>query len=280
MFLSRFLFSNKGQSVVEFSLILAFVAVISYGAIKTGILDSLRGLYPPAEKVLYAVDHYRSYDVPLVISDIESIQANGNYSEGGGANRMEYTRGVIRSGWVEKFEEDYNLSEIKNLRDEVGATQWSYLNGVGSAYKDEPTYGNYYRGDVGLYWTTETLRMSTLTAHSTSEGYNYSNELVLQYFYSTKTKKYYVIKNYVWVNQGDTVNHIALTGLHILSNKPSGYFVEGCYEGFDTLAEAKELFERVRSENGYSVIFTMDSLKETDLFAGDYLLVGDEYVKQ
>ena len=192
---------------------------------------------------------------------------------------MNYKRGVIRSGWVDKFEEDANRTEIKNLRDEIGASQWSYLNGIGNAYKDKPSSSGYYRGDVGLYWTTDTLKISMLTSQSTAESSNYSKELVLQYFYSTITGKYYVIKNYAWVNQGDVGNHIALSGFHQQYNKPAGYFVEGCVDGFDTLADAKELFEKIRKENGYSVVFYPGAFNlENDVYAGDYLISGNQYV--
>lgn len=276
----KFFRESKGQSIVEFVLLLGFAASISYYAIESGLLDSVASLYSPAAKVLRAVDHYRSYNIPVAIAQIEEIQSNGHYNQGNsGANQMNYKRGVIRSGWVDKFEDDANRSEVKNLRDEIGASQWSYLNGIGNAYKPTPSSNGYYRGDVGLYWTTDTLKMSMLTSQSTAESSNYSKELVLQYFYSTITGKYYVIKNYAWVNQGDVDNHIALSGFHQQYNKPAGYFAEGCVNGFDTLADAKELFEQIRKVNGYSVVFYPGSFNlENDVYAGDYLISGDKFV--
>ena len=53
----NFFRKSKGQSIVEFALILGFVASISYYAIENGILDSVASLYPPAAKILRAVDH-------------------------------------------------------------------------------------------------------------------------------------------------------------------------------------------------------------------------------
>lgn len=271
---------SKGQSLVEVALILGFVAAISYYAVEIGFLDSSASLFSPAAKILRAVDHHRTYNIPIAITEIEEIQSNGHYNQGNsGANQMNYLRGVIRSGWVDKFEEDANRTEIKKLRDELGASQWSYLNGKGTAYKPTPSSSGYYRGDVGMYWTTDTLKTTMLTSQSTAESSNYSKELVLQYFYSTITGKYYVIKNYAWVNQGDLANHIALAGFHQQYNKPAGYFVEGCVDGFDTLADAKEVFEQVRKDNGYSVVFHPGAFNlDNDVFAGDYLISGDKFV--
>ena len=66
----NFFRKSKGQSIVEFALILGFVASISYYAIENGILDSVASLYPPAAKILRAVDHYRSYNIPVAIAQI------------------------------------------------------------------------------------------------------------------------------------------------------------------------------------------------------------------
>ena len=170
------------------------------------MMDALYTLYPPGVKVLREIDHFRNYDVNVAIRDIESFQKNGHYQVAASANQMHYNRGYIRSGWVDKFAEDANREEMVRVRDELGAAQWTYLNNLGSVYSDKPDSNHYYRGDIGIYWTTDTLRASDVTSHGTSEKSNYSNELVLQYFYSTLTNKYYVIKNYVWVNQGDVAN--------------------------------------------------------------------------
>ena len=269
-------FNETGQGLVEFALVLAFCAAVLYGADTFGLRTAIAGLYPPGAKVLREIDHFKDYDVNIAIRDIESFQKNGNYQEAATANHVHYERGYIRSGWVDKHPNDANREKIKQLRDELGASQWTYLNGLGKNYNNKPSTNGYYIGDLGMYWTTDTLRASMLTVNSTAESSNFSNELVLQYFYSTISGKYYVIKSYVWVNQADVANHVALSGLHLTYKKPAGYFVEGCYEGFDTIAEAKELFERTREANGYSVIFR-DGPIESDVCATDYLMVGNEF---
>lgn len=269
-----FIRSCKGQSLVEFALLFGFVAFVLLGA--SGFKDAVAGLYPPGVEELRRIDDFKAYDVQVAVRDIESFQENGHYSVAATANQMHYKRGYIRSGWVDKFSDDASREEMVRLHDELGASQWTYLNNKGSVYFDVPTSKGYYRGDIGLYWTTDTLKSSMLTSFNTAESSNYSKELVLQYFYSSITGRYYVIKSHVWVNQGDVANHIALSGLHQTYKKPAGYFVDGCVDGFASVVEAKAVFEEARKDNGYSVIFS-DGPSDGDLFAGDYLLVGDKF---
>ena len=93
----------------------------------------------------------------------------------------------------------------------------------------------------------------------------------------------------MWLNQGDVANHIALAGFHQQYFKPAGYFVAkrdengeiiaGGTEGFSTLADAKELFEEVRRNNDYTVVF-QEADTESILFdipAGDYVIVNNAY---
>ena len=261
--------SCKGQSLVEFALLLAFVACV-FAVPKSGLLDAIGSVFDPAAKVLGAIDHYRTFDVIPAIEVIMVMQYNGNYQQQTGANHIHYNRGQIRSGWVDKHPEDVVRPEIAKLYNELGASQWTLYNGLGGVYRNKPHTGGFYSGDKGLFWTVQELSTAGLTINSLKENYNYSKELVLQYFYSTVTGRYYVIKSHVWMNQGDTGNHIALGGLRQAYQKPSGYFVDGCTDGFATLLEAKALFERVRTENGGSVVFpTPDT--EHDINANDYL---------
>lgn len=261
-------FWEKGQGLVEFALLLGFVAAV-FAASKTGLLNAAGSVFGPAAEVLGAVDHYRTFDVMPSIEDIMVMQYNGNYQTQVGANHIHYNRGQIRSGWVDVHPEDAARPEVAKLYNELGASQWTLYNGLGTMYKDQPHTGGFYNGDKGLFWTVEDLYGKGLVLNSTSENVNYSKQLVLQYFYSTVTGRYYVIKSHVWMNQGDVSNHIALGGLHQAYGKPPGYFVEGCTDGFATLMEAKVLFERVREENGGSVIFANPDL-EHDTSAKDH----------
>lgn len=263
-------FGSKGQSLTEFALLLSFVACIAYSVREMGMLDSLHGVVFSAGRILGQVEHYRDTDVSQYFDDILSIQDNGNYSDTGGANHIDYQRGMMRSGWVDRYAEDAALSDIVALKEVVGASQWTLYTGVGRFYKQKPASDGIYVGEKGMFWTVQDLTTSMFTPNSLTEGKNWSKELVLQYFYSTVTGKYYVVKSYVWVNQKELANGVALGGLHLQHGKPAGYFVDKCVDGFDTLLEARELFERVRKENGGSVIFdTADT--EHDMSAKDHL---------
>ena len=243
-------------------MLLAFVAVV-FMLPSSGLLDAVGSVFGPAAYVLEKVDHYRTFDVAPSIDSVIAIQTNENYQHGNaGANNVNYLRGMMRSSWVDEYPTDAAQPDIANLYDELGATQWTVYTGAGDVYTTSlatlPKPGDkksIYRGDKGIMWTVQELGDLHITAFNSQEGINYSNELVLQYFYSTETHKYYVIKSRVWVNQQDTANHIALGGFHQQQTKPAGYFVDGCLDGFDTLLEAQKLFERVRKENGGSVVF-------------------------
>lgn len=255
--------NKKGQSIVEFAMLLAFVVVIGLFARDGGLLDAVGSVFGPAANVLESVDHYRTFDVEPSIDSVIAIQTNGNYKSGNaGANNVNYERGMMRSGWVDKYPTDAAQPEIAKLYEELGATQWTVYTGAGkNAYTanlatlPKSDDGKIYYGDKGIMWTVQELGDAGLTPNNAQEGINYSNELVLQYFYSTVTHKYYVIKSRVWVNQKDTANGVALGGFHQQQTKPPGYFVDGCLDGFDTLLEAQKVFERVRKENGGSVVF-------------------------
>lgn len=268
MVTSRVLSNEKGQGLVEFALCLAFVACI-FGFSKLGLLQAAESVFEPSAVILGAVDHNRTFDVLPSIADIRIMQYNGNYQIQTGANHIHYNRGQIRSGWVDKHPEDVARPEIARLYDELGASQWTFYNGLGSVYVNKPSTKGLYRGDQGLMWTVQDLKMGDLHAFSTSEDYNYSIELVLEYLYSTITGRYYVIKSHVWLNQADVANHIAIGGFHQQYGKPAGYFVDGCVDGFATLLEAKQVFERVREENGGSVIFAEPDL-EHDISAQNH----------
>ena len=253
-------FNSKGQGLVEFALLLGFVAAV-FGASKLGLLNAAGSVFEPAVKILGAIDHYRTFDVVPGMNEVLAIQTNGNYQQQTGANHIHYLRGQMRSGWVDKFPEDAARPEIAKLYDELGASQWTVYNGLGGQYYKKPSTKGFYLGDKGIFWTVQDLNAGDMTPFSTAESYNYSIQLVLEYFYSQVTGKYYVIKSHVWLNQADVANHVALGGFHQQFYKPAGYFVDGCTEGFDTLLEAKQLFERVRKENGGSVIFEEPDLE-------------------
>ncbi len=108
----------KGQGLVEFALVAAFVTVIGLFARDGGLQDAIKQLFDPAAKVLAAVDHLGNYDLPAAINAIKQLQQtsitdNGHYgyeNETGkrktpdgtpianSHNSVYYKRGMIRSG--------------------------------------------------------------------------------------------------------------------------------------------------------------------------------------
>lgn len=309
--------NEKGQGLVAYAIVLAFALISGLAARNTGLLDGASALFIPTERVLAEIEHHRTFDVSPAAALLSSEELFKNYTDPkNAANKVNWERGMVRSGWVEAegHEDDAQIKEIKDLADEVGATQWSFLTGAGQNYSKWNLYqkeyvkkngtpdllyavnnpvqdaedAGMYLGDKGLYWTVQNLEEKLLTKHSSDEKKNYSDELVLQYFYSSYTNKYYVIKSRVWMSQGDVANHIALAGFHQQYYKPAGYFVAkknevgdviGGSEGFATLAEAKELFEEVRRSNKdasghYSVVFAEATTEGTlfDIPAGDYVI--------
>ncbi len=243
--------SCKGQSLVEFALILAFIASVCYYANSGGLFTATKGLIPPTAHALADISRYADYDVTNSIQNIIAIQKR--FMKGNTTNKADYRRGMVRSEWLS--EEDSSEQYIKELYDETGARKWTYLNGQTNNYRNTVEGNGLYRGDIGLYWTTHLVSMDDLTINSKVEKDNYSLEHILQYFYCESNKRYYVILNRVWVNQGDVASKVGLAGLHKEWNKPTGYIV-GSSNGYATLAEAKEIFEGVRKTNEGRVVFS------------------------
>ena len=272
---------QKGQGIVEFALVLAFVTVIGLAARDGGLLEAASSLLAPAEKILYKIDHYRDYDLAGPIANIESFQSF--YHEGGdrpGANQRNYTRGMVRSGWIDDNPPDntdsYNKTLINTLRDELGAAQWTYLNGVNkNSQGNTINVGNYSNEFKGFYWTIQELTMDVFTLNSTSQKNNYSNEEVLQYFYyfdtNTNQGLYFIGKSRVWLSQEDVQNKVALGALGKQYNKPAGHYVQlnadgtttdvpvgdtlDKTKGFSSLEKAKEVFETARAQNNGDIVF-------------------------
>ena len=69
---------------------------------------------------------------------------------------------MIRSGWLDGSE-DAEIAEIKGIMSELGATARVNMLGEGANYTDDPEAHKMYKGDKGLYWTTEELSSVTFT---------------------------------------------------------------------------------------------------------------------
>ena len=230
--------SQKGQDLVEYSLMLAIVIGIGWGIYsQTGVADSIKNVFGNASSLMEtAKKNTGTLDIDAVIDRIKERQTSylDNLNNG-----MDYRRGLIQSGWLKNGDE--KDSTIGKLASELGATMWTYYNGKGRLAQD----------GVGLYWTTEKNFDST---ELTPEGRGWSQENVLSYYYDPKAKQYSVIKNRVWLNQpgADGKTHNGLAQLSGEYNKPAG---EKIGPSYSTYAEAQQAYEQAKKANNNSVVF-------------------------
>lgn len=234
--------SQKGQDLVEYALMLAIVIGIGWGIYsQTGVADSIKNVFGNASSLMETA---KKQGVNLnwdeIFQRLREVQSNGNYN-GDWTWGMNYKRGLIQSGWLtDKDKED---STIGKLASELGATVWTYYNGLNTgSYKLGPDGG-------GLYWTTENLDSVPLTKDPNG---NWSKETVLSYRYdpNAKDKKYSVIENRVWLGQpgADKQKHNGLAQLPVEFHKPEGKTLGT----FSTYEEAQKKYNEVKTaQKGY-----------------------------
>ena len=189
----------------------------------------------------------KEFDIPASLAAIYKIRKH--YNEGSNAGKQDYRRGMIRSGWLDGSE-DAEIAEIKGIMPDLGATAWVDMLGEGANYTDDPEAHKMYKGDKGLYWTTEDLSSVTFTG-GTGDKKDYSTQKLLSYYYNESENKYYVIKNNVWLNQKDVSGQVALSALHQEWEKPPAEIVNTA----STYAEAKKIYEETKQANNGSFIF-------------------------
>lgn len=230
--------NQKGQDLVEYALMLAIIIGIGWGIYsQTGVADSIKNVFGNASSLMETA---KKQGVNLnwdeIFQCLQKVQSNGNYNENPQSG-MNYTRGMIQSGWLTN--EDKQNSTIGKLASELGATMWTYYNGLNTApYKLGPDGG-------GLYWTTEDL-----SSGLTPEGKKgYSQQTVLSYRYDPSKGEYSVIENRAWVNQIGRdwkFNHNALAQAPSEYGKPEAN-VLGTYKTYE---EAQQRYNAVKAEHG------------------------------
>lgn len=232
--------NQKGQDLVEYALMLAIIIGIGWGIYsQTGVADSIKNVFGNASSLMETA---KKQGVNLnwdeIFQRLREVQSNGNYSSEDMTKGMNYTRGMIQSGWL--TEDDKNDSTIGKLASELGATMWTYYNGWNTAsYKLGPDGG-------GLYWTTEDLSSAKLTPEGKK---GYSQQTVLSYRYDPSTGKYSVIENRAWVNQigrDGKSNHNALAQAPGEYQKPPAN-VLGTYETYEA---AQQRYNEVKKAKG------------------------------
>ena len=232
--------SQKGQDLVEYALMLAIIIGIGWGIYsQTGVADSIKNVFGNASSLMEpATKNTGTVDMKAIIDRIEAIQT----AYRGGRYGMDYTRGLIQSGWLKNGDE--KDSTIGKLASELDATMWTYYNGKMSGLGLE---------NGVLYWTTEDLDSVNLTKHDKAPGKNWSEQTVLSYRYDRDTGTYSVIKNHVWLDQpgADGNNHKGLAQLKGEYSKPEGTTLQT----FDTYEDAKQFYEQAKKDNNNSVVF-------------------------
>lgn len=234
--------NQKGQDLVEYALMLAIIIGIGWGIYsQTGVADSIKNVFGNASSLMEtAKKNTGTFDMEAVLKRLDDMQKE--YHDDNLNDGMDYRRGLIQSGWL--TDADKNDSTIGKLASELGATMWTYYNGLNTApYKLGPDGG-------GLYWTTEDL-----SSGLTPEGKKgYSQQTVLSYRYDPSTGKYSVIENRAWVNQigrDGKFNHNALAQAPAEFGKPPATV----FGPFITYEEAQKKYNEVKAAHEEKYIY-------------------------
>ena len=230
--------NQKGQDLVEYALMLAIIIGIGWGIYsQTGVADSIKNVFGNASSLMEtAKKNTGTFDIDAAMKRLDEMQKG--YNSGKWFN---YNRGLFSSVWLNP--DDAADDKVKSLASELGATMWTYYNGLNPNNKFGP-------GGGGLYWTTE---KDFDSANLTDEGKGWSKQTVLSYYYNPKDKTYSVIENRAWLNQpgSDRKNHNGLAQLPVEHQKPEGN-VLGTY---DTYAKAQEKYNAVKAAHKGDYIY-------------------------
>ena len=233
--------SQKGQDLVEYALMLAIIIGIGWGIYsQTGVADSIKNVFGNASSLMEtAKKNTGTFDMEAVLKRLDEIQKG---YLGNGYN-IDYKRGVFSSLWIKT--DDAADDKVKSLASELGATMWTYYNGLNTASNKLGPDGG------GLYWTTEKdFDSAKLTYDANDKGRGWSKETVLSYRYDTKAKQYSVIENRVWLGQpgADGQKHNGLAQLPVEFHNPEGKTLGT----FSTYEEAQKKYNEVKTaQKGY-----------------------------
>lgn len=234
--------SQKGQDLVEYALMLAIIIGIGWGIYsQTGVADSIKNVFGNASSLMEtAKKNTGTFDIDAAMKRLDEMQKGYNSGKW-----FDYKRGLFSSVWLNP--DDAADDQVKSLASELGATMWTYYNGL------NPNKRGYLESGV-LYWTTENLDSVQLQRNANTPGNNWSKETVLSYRYDRDTGTYSVIKNHVWLDQpgADGKNYKGLAQLSGEYNKPAGEKIGPSYH---TYAEAQQAYEQAKKANNNSVVF-------------------------
>ena len=237
--------SQKGQDLVEYALMLAIIIGIGWGIYsQTGVADSIKNVFGNASSLMEtAKKNTGTFDMEAVLKRLAEIQKG---YLGNGYN-IDYKRGVFSSLWIKT--DDAADDKVKSLASELGATMWTYYNGLNTGSNKLGPDGG------GLYWTTEKdFDSAKLTYDANDKGRGWSKETVLSYRYDTNTGKYSVIENRAWLYQlgaDGQKTHNGLAQQPVEYGKPAGTTL-GTYSTYE---EAQKKYEAVKAEHGGNYIY-------------------------
>lgn len=234
--------NQKGQDLVEYALMLAIIIGIGWGIYtQTGLADSIKNVFGNASSLMETVKkNTGTFDIDAVLNRLKEIQTD--YP--GNGYGIDYNRGLFSSVWLKT--EDAADDKVKSLASELGATMWTYYNGLNTASNKLGPDGG------GLYWTTENLDSVTLMKDPNGK---WSKETVLSYRYDPNNKQnpYSVIENRVWLGQpgADGQKHNGLAQLPVEFGKPAGTTL-GMYSTYE---EAQKKYNEVKAQQGGKYIY-------------------------
>lgn len=230
---------QKGQDLVEYSLMLAIVIGIGWGIYsQTGVADSIKNVFGNASSLMEtAKKNTGTFDMEAVLKRLNEMEKRYLGNPNSGPN---YRRGFFSSSWL--TDEDAADDLVKSLASELGAKSWRYYSGLNPNHQFGPNGG-------GLYWTTEDL--DSVTLHKVEKGW-WSKETVLSYRYDTNTGKYSVIENRAWPNQygSDGKNHNELAQQPVEQGKPAGITL-GTYDTYEDAQKGYEYFKTEKHGGNY-----------------------------
>lgn len=217
---------------------LAIIIGIGWGIYsQTGVADSIKNVFGNASSLMEtAKKNTGTFDIDAAMKRLDEMQKG--YNSGKWFN---YNRGLFSSVWLNP--DDAADDKVKSLATGLGATMWTYYNGLNPNNKFGP-------GGGGLYWTTEKDFDST---NLTDEGKGWSKQTVLSYYYNPKDKTYSVIENRAWLGQpgADKKTHNGLAQLPFEHNKPAGTTL-GTY---GTYEDAQKKYKEVKAQHDGNYIY-------------------------
>lgn len=131
--------SQKGQGLVEYAMMLAIIIGSGWGIYsQTGVADSIKNVFGNASSLMEtAKKNTGTFDIDAAMKRLDEMQKG--YNSGKWFN---YNRGLFSSVWLNP--DDATDDKVKSLATGLGATMWTYYNGLNPNNKFGPGGGGLY----------------------------------------------------------------------------------------------------------------------------------------